>query len=129
MATSPARKTPQDRAPAQADVDAEKQVAFSEVEGHELLTPFSKVKGSDQARLMARLSRLGVTSSDAEDEGAEVDLADLDLDELADFIDYVSEKFALDSVAFDAFTSGQGGMERAMTLAMAYVGELGKDAA
>lgn len=119
-------KTPQDHKTTKAEQAAEKQQAFDEIDGHELLKPFSKVKGSDQARLTGRLVKLGLFSEDAEpSEGVNID--DLDFDAVADLIDYVSEKFALDPEKFDEFTMGAGGMERAMNLAVAYAGEMGKD--
>ena len=122
------RKSPQDRQPPAAEVVAEAQERFDEVEGHELLRPLSKVKGSDQTRLMARLQRLGLLD-EAGDEAGQGGIADLDLDEVADLIDYISERFALDSAEFDEFTCGEGGFVRALTLVMAYVGEMGKGAA
>ena len=122
------RKSPQDRQPPAAEVVAEAQERFDEVEGHELLRPLSKVKGSDQTRLMARLQRMGLLD-EAKDDGGEVGFDDLDLDEVADLIDYISERFALDSAEFDEFTCGEGGFVRALTLVMAYVGEMGKGAA
>ena len=122
------RKSPQDRQPPAAEVVAEAQERFDEVEGHELLRPLSKVKGSDQTRLMARLQRLGLLD-EAEGEPGQGGIADLDLDEVADLIDYISERFALDSDAFDEFTCGEGGFVRALSLVMAYVGEMGKGAA
>ena len=122
------RKSPQDRQPPAAEVVAEAQERFDEVEGHELLRPLSKVKGSDQTRLMARLQRLGLLDEAGDDAGQD-GIADLDLDEVADLIDYISERFALDSAEFDEFTCGEGGFVRALTLVMAYVGEMGKGAA
>ena len=122
------RKSPQDRQPPAAEVVAEAQERFDEVEGHELLRPLSKVKGSDQTRLMARLQRLGLLD-EAGDDASQGGIADLDLDEVADLIDYISERFALDSAEFDEFTCGEGGFVRALTLVMAYVGEMGKGAA
>ena len=122
------RKSPQDRQPLTAEVVAEAQERFDEVEGHELLRPLSKVKGSDQTRLMARLQRLGLLD-EAEGEPGQGGIADLDLDEVADLIDYISERFALDSAEFDEFTCGEGGFVRALTLVMAFVGEMGKGAA
>lgn len=122
------RKSPQDRQPPAAEVVAEAQERFDEVEGHELLRPLSKVKGSDQTRLMARLQRMGLLD-EAKDDGGEIGFDDLDLDEVADLIDYISERFALDSAEFDEFTCGEGGFVRALTLVMAYVGEMGKGAA
>ena len=122
------RKSPQDRQPPAAEVVAEAQERFDEVEGHELLRPLSKVKGSDQTRLMARLQRLGLLDEAGDDAGQD-GIADLDLDEVADLIDYISERFALDSAEFDEFTCGEGGFVRALSLVMAYVGEMGKGAA
>lgn len=122
------RKSPQDRQPPAAEVVAEAQERFDEVEGHELLRPLSKVKGSDQTRLMARLQRMGLLD-EAGDDAGQGGIADLDLDEVADLIDYISERFALDSAEFDEFTCGEGGFVRALTLVMAYVGEMGKGAA
>ena len=122
------RKSPQDRQPPAAEVVAEAQERFDEVEGHELLRPLSKVKGSDQTRLMARLQRLGLLD-EAGDDAGQGGIADLDLDEVADLIDYISVRFALDSAEFDEFTCGEGGFVRALTLVMAYVGEMGKGAA
>ena len=122
------RKSPQDRQPPAAEVVAEAQERFDEVEGHELLRPLSKVKGSDQTRLMARLQRLGLLD-EAGDDAGQGGIADLDLDEVADLIDYISERCALDSAEFDEFTCGEGGFVRALTLVMAYVGEMGKGAA
>lgn len=119
-----ATRTPQDHKPSTTDITEAKQARFDEIEGHELLRPFSKVKGSDQVRLLGRLSRLGLISDDEGDAGA-ADLSGLDLEEIADLIDYVAERFAIDQAKFEEFTSGKGGYERAMTLAVAYAGELG----
>lgn len=119
------RKTPQDRKPAQASVDAARQGRFEDVEGHELLIPFSKIKGSDQARMMARMLKL-LGAESIEDVDQEVDVSNFDLDEVADFIDWVEDRYAVDPVKFAAFTAGRGGMERAMNLCMAYAGEMGE---
>ncbi len=123
-------KKPQDRKPSKEEVAEAQQQDFSEIEGSELLVPFSKVKGSDQARLVNRLKSLGLFSDEGnEDEGEDssVDIDDLDLEAVADLIDYVSEKFAVDSGKFDDFTRGAGGMERAVNLAVGFAGELGKE--
>lgn len=116
-----APRKPQDRKPAAAQVEAEAQARFDEIEGHELLKPLSQVKGSDQARLMGRVQSLGLTD--------DMDEATVDMDDAADFIDYVGEKFAVDPSGFEAFTCGEGGMIRALNLAMGYAAEMGKGAA
>lgn len=121
-------KKPQDRKPSKEEVAEAQQQDFSEIEGSELLVPFSKVKGSDQARLVNRLKSLGLFSDDTDSEGGDnVAFQDLDLEAVADLIDYVSEKFAADSGKFDDFTRGSGGMERAVNLAVGFAGELGKE--
>lgn len=95
------------------------QLDFNELDGADLLIPFSKVKGSDQARLLARVQALGIDDTDED--------ADLDLDTVADFIDYVADTFAADKDKFEEFTAGRGGFERALNLTVAYAAELGKD--
>lgn len=123
-------KKTQDRKSTKAAVAEEKQQDFSEIEGSELLVPFSKVKGSDQARLVNRLKSLGLFSEDETgggDEDSSVPIDSLDLEAVADLIDYVSEKFAVNSAKFDDFTRGSGGMERAVNLAVGFAGELGKE--
>lgn len=128
MATNSTAKKPQDHKPTKAEITEEKQRDFSEIEGNDLLVSFSEVKGSDQARLVNRLKSLGLFSDDTDSEGDDdVAFQDLDLEAVADLIDYVSEKFAVDSGKFDDFTRGSGGMERAVNLAVGFAGELGKE--
>lgn len=98
--------------------DEEIQLEFNELDGADLLTPFNKVKGSNQARLLARVQALGIDDTE-EDTG-------LDLDAVADFIDYVTDTFAVDKDKFEDFTAGRGGFERALNLTVAYAAELGK---
>lgn len=99
--------------------DEEIQLEFNELDGADLLIPFNKVKGSNQARLLARVQALGIDDTE-EDTG-------LDLDVVADFIDYVTDTFAVDKDKFEDFTAGRGGFERALNLTVAYAAELGKD--
>lgn len=98
------------------------ELDFNDVEGAQLLVPINKVKGSDQARLIARLTGLGVGL----DETAGAD--DIDIDALADFVDYVGEHFAVNENDFVKFTSGAGGFTRAINLCLQYAAELGKEA-
>lgn len=119
-------KQPQDRKTPKAEVLAEAQLAFSEIEGSELLIPFSRVKGSDQLRLLGRLRSLGLITEDEDGtDGDGVAFDDLDMEVVADFIDYVAERFAVSRDDFEHFTMGRGGFERALNLAVAYAGELG----
>ena len=78
--------------------DEEIQLEFNELDGADLLIPFNKVKGSNQARLLARVQALGIDDTE-EDTG-------LDLDVVADFIDYVTDTFAVDKEKFEDFTAG-----------------------
>lgn len=112
-------KKPQDRLP--------KNEAQQEIEGFDLLTPPRDVKGSDQLRLVGKLKTLGIFDGDAASaEG--IDFSSMPLDELADFIDYIEERFAVDPPKFADFTRGGGGMERALELAIAYANALGEGA-
>lgn len=114
MATSP--KTPQDRKPKTEDT----VTRFEDVDGSDLLKPFSQVKGSDQLRLMNKLRAGGFLDA------TEGSIAERDLEPLADLIDWVSERFAVEQDAFEAFTSGRGGYNRALDLVIAYAGVLGE---
>lgn len=120
MATTP--KTPQDRKKSAATIAAEQQVAFEEVEGHEHIVPFSKIKGSDQLRIIGRIKALGLGGGE-KDEDAETEI---DMDGFADFIDWIGERFTVDQKKFETWSSGQGGIGRTMKLAMALLSELGK---
>lgn len=96
-----------------------------DIEGHELLRSPGKVKGSDQIRLVSKLKSLGYMD-DGVTEGS-VDFLSMDLDALADFIDWVAAKFALDPDKFDEFTMGEDGYLKAMNLSVAYAAVLGKE--
>ena len=115
---------PADTAPADAEV-----VDFNDREGAHLLVPFSKVKGSDQLRLLGRLRDLLSTSVNESGEinADEVDATALDVDDLADFLDYVGERFSVNVHEFEKFTMGAGNFSRGLDLVMSYAAELGKD--
>lgn len=98
--------------------------SFDEVEGSELMISFKQVRGSDQLRLMGQLTKLGLL--DDKSAGEEIDINTLDFEKVADLVDYVSAKFSKDPKKFDEFTSGKGGFERALNLAISYAGALGE---
>lgn len=102
---------------------------FNEVEGHELLRPLKAVKGSDQMRLLGRLKSLGLMSDDdakpKRGKAAEPTV-ELDFEKLADLVDYVSDKFAVNPQKFDEFTSGEDGYNRALELVISYATMLGE---
>lgn len=122
-------KQPQDFATSKAEVIEEQQIDFNDREGAHLLVPFSKVKGSDQLRLLGRLRDLLRTSvnESGEIDADKVDANALDVDELADFLDYVGERFAVNVHEFEKFTMGAGNFSRGLDLVMSYAAELGKD--
>lgn len=93
---------------------------LADIEGFDLLVPFDKVKGSDQVRLLSRVRDLGLL-----DGSGNTGIADLDLDAVADLIDFVGERYAKDPAKFEEFTTGKGGFSRAMNLVVVYAGELG----
>lgn len=123
--TTKAAKKPADHKPKKAEQDD--APAFDTIEGHDLLLPFSQVDGAMQARLLGRMQRLGLDldgGPEGDDSGDKKE--SLDLDGVADLIDFIAERLAKDEAKFRAFTSGHGGFERAINLAIAYAGELGK---
>lgn len=95
---------------------------LADIEGFDLLVPFDKVKGSDQVRLLSRVRGLKLLEG-------KVEIEDLDLDAVADLIDFVGERYTTDPKAFEKFTAGPGGYARAMNLVVVYAGELGNDGA
>ena len=98
-------------------VEDVKNLKFEDMDGHELLRPLSTVKGSDQARALNQLSKI---------RGSLQGLEAVDLDKVADLIDYVAEHFALDVEEFEKFTSGEGGMSRAFLLTLTYLSLMGE---
>lgn len=93
------------------------------IEGLDLLVPFDQVTGATQARFLNHLKNLQV------EEATEATITDLDLDKLADLIDFTAEKLAKNTAEFEKFTSGKGGFERALNLSIYYANELGKEQA
>lgn len=112
-------KQPQDRLPKNEDQ--------MEIEGFDLLKSPRDVKGSDQLRIINKLKSLGILNGDGE-AAKNLDFMSMDLEVLADFVDYLEEKFALDPDEFAKFTTGPKGMERAIELAIAYANALGEGA-
>lgn len=127
MSTTPAKKAPVKKAPQDRQPKATETLPKNEdrIEGFELLVPPRQVKGSDQLRLVGRLKTLGIFDGKVAEEG--IDFSTMPLDELADFIDYLEERFAVNSEEFADFTRGSGGMERALELAIAYANSLGEE--
>ena len=113
-----ARKTPQDKKPSQKEVQEALQKDFNEVEGSEHIVPFSKIKGTDQMRIIGRMRSLGIGDDDTE--------SDINFEEFADFVDWIGEKYTVDQEKFEAWSAGPGGMVRTLKLATALLGELGK---
>lgn len=92
-----------------------------------LLRPLKTVKGSDQLRLLARLKAMGFFTEEKKTKGkSKPEELEIDLDVMADFIDYVAEKFALDQAKFEEFTMGPGGYERALETVVEYASVLGE---
>ena len=111
-------KAPQDHKKPNSEIYEDLEKEFSEVEGSELIVPLSKIKGTDQMRIIGKIQSLNISEDSKE--------SDMDLDQFADVIDWLSEKFSVDSKKFDTWSSGPGGMMRTMKLAMALMQELGK---
>ncbi|MFW0183769.1 hypothetical protein ACN082_09760 [Rothia sp. CCM 9417] len=116
-------RQPQDHLPSREERLEKAQKNFSEVPGSQYMVPFRKIKGSDQMRIINRLRKLMPEGTDAE----EFDASEMDLDDFADFVDYLADNWTVDKEGFESFTSGSGGMVRTLELAMAFADELGKD--
>lgn len=112
-------KTPQDRKPSKNQIEEAKNQRFDEIEGHELLRPFSEIDGFTQLDLLEKLKILGLDENDG----------DLDLSKARPLIEYVVENFALDQNAVVEWSRGPGGAVRLLKLTISYAGEVGKDAA
>lgn len=113
------QKTPQDHKPSDAAIAEAQQKRFEDIEGHEHIVPFGKIKGSDQLRIIGRIKKLGLGDGDGEE-------ADIDLDGFADFIDWIGERYTVDQQKFEDWSGGEGGIGRTMKLAMGLLSELGK---
>lgn len=119
-------KTPQDHKTTKAARDAQQQISFQEVEGHELLKPFSELTGADGARIIGRLkSALGTDPADME-EGAAAE--DMDFDAMADLIDFIGERYVVDPAGWAEFNTAAN-VSKVLELVSAFAGELGKGAA
>lgn len=113
------QKTPQDHKPSDEAIAEAQQKRFEDIEGHEHIVPFGKIKGSDQLRIIGRIKKLGLGDGDGEE-------ADIDLDGFADFIDWIGLRYTVDQKKFEEWSGGAGGIGRTMKLAMGLLSELGK---
>lgn len=102
----------------------EKQLEFEELEGHELLKPITSMRPSEMARVQGKL--ISVISSDiGVDDLENVDVSSLNFDALADFIEFLEDRYVLDGDAWDTF-GHEHGMEAVQSLAMGYGSAMGK---
>lgn len=110
-------KAPQDRKPKAATVD--EPLSPEEVPGWELMKPMSEIPVWEQTPLIAILQKAV--------EGAEVDgeVQTFDINVIGELAKALIP-YAIDEAAFIKFVSGAGAMERAMQLAMAWVGQMGE---
>ena len=117
---SSSAKQPQDHQPSKE----EKQLEFEELEGHELLKPITSMRPSEMARVQGKL--ISVISSDiGADDLDQVNVSSLDFDALADFVEFLENRYVLDADAWDAF-GHEHGMEAIQKLAMGYGSAMGK---
>lgn len=111
-------KTPQDRKPKAAEVET--PLSPEEVPGWELMKPMSEIPVWEQTPLIALLQD---AIEDGDDEGNGKKSFSVNI------IGEMSKAmipYALDEAAYTKFVSGSGAMERAMNLAMAWVGQMGE---
>jgi len=110
-------KAPQDRKPKAAPV--EEPLSPEEVPGWDLMKPMSEIPVWDQTPLIAVLQS---AFDDTEEEG---ETRSFDINLIGELAKAMSVH-AIDEAAYLKFVSGAGAMERAMNLAMAWVGQMGE---
>lgn len=110
-------KTPADRKPKAAEVETPSP---EEVPGWDLMKPMSDIPVWEQTPLLALLQ-------DALDDGDDAEAGKKSFS--VNVIGEMSKAmipYAKDEAAYTKFVSGTGAMERAMNLAMAWVGQMGE---
>jgi hypothetical protein len=110
-------KAPQDRKPKAAPV--EEPLSPEEVPGWELMKPMSEIPVWEQTPLIA------ILQSAFEDTKEEGEAQSFDINLIGELAKEMSAH-AVDAEAYRKFVSGAGAMERAMNLAMAWVGQMGE---
>lgn len=112
-----APKAPQDRKPKAAAVET---FAPEDTLGWELMKPMGEIPVWEQTPLVALMQTAFEDSSkeDGEESSFSIDL----IGQLAKAL----IPYAVDEAAYVKFVSGAGAMERAMNLAMAWVGQMGE---
>lgn len=114
----PEPKKPQDRMPKSTDV--EKPLTPEETPGWNLMRDFSEIPVWEQTPMISLLQN---AIGDSEDEEENVKSFDVNI------IGQMAQAmipYAKDQAEFTKFVSGSGAMERAMNLAMAWVGQMGE---
>jgi hypothetical protein len=113
-----APKAPQDRKPKAAPV--EEPLSPEEVPGWALMKPMSEIPVWEQTPLVALLQTAFESS---EEEGTDVSSFSIDL---VGKMAQAMIPYAIDEAAYIKFVSGAGALQRAMDLAMAWVGQMGE---
>ena len=116
--TTPKAKAPQDRKPKAAPV--EEPLSPEEVPGWELMKPMSEIPVWEQTPLIALLQSAFETSE--EEEGS---ISSFSID-LVGQMAQAMIPYAIDQAAYTKFVSGPGALNRAMNLAMVWVGQMGE---
>jgi len=116
----PEPKKPQDRMPKANEIEAPVKLLPEETPGWELMKDFSEIPVWEQTPMIALLQN---AIGDAEDEGDSVKSFDVNI---IGTMAKAMIPYAKDEAEFTKFVSGSGAMERAMNLAMAWVGQMGE---
>lgn len=115
----PSPKTPQDRMPKATEIE-DTILTAEETPGWNLMKDFSEIPVWEQTPMIALLQD---AIGDSTDEGEFVKSFDVNV------IGQMAKAmipYAKDEAEFTKFVSGTGAMERAMNLAMAWVGQMGE---
>lgn len=118
MATAPKTtpKAPQDRKKKAAEL----VVDVTKTPGWDLMVPMEHIPVWDQTTLIAMLQDAVDHGEEGEDGSTSFDIS------VIGTIAKALQEYAVDRDAYLKFVSGPGALERAMTLAMAWVGQMGE---
>jgi hypothetical protein len=116
----PEPKQPQDRMPKAVKTEEPIKLSPEETPGWELMKDFNEIPVWEQTPL---LSLLQSAIGDSEDEAENLKSFDVNI---IGTMAQAMIPYAKDADAFTKFVSGSGAMERAMNLAMAWVGQMGE---
>lgn len=96
---------------------------WENVPGHDLLLPPGEILPGDQIRLLRLVAKLNDTMPG---DDSMLTMININGEILADLLDLVRNRLAVDTAAFDQFTRGFDKLEQTLELVFGYTALLGK---